>query len=237
MTHSERNLWKQCRDHAGSLETREDARQELLAQYLPLVGQVVRQMGMNFPSATIEASDLRQCGVIGLMSAFERFDPDFGVEFRTYASRRIRGQVLDELRAIDWVPRSLRQKAALLRHANERAAASLIPVMHSLDALQEQKAAGEGAALIDSAPYQEADQHLGVESDEEKRLLDEGLARLEPRYFRILSLYYYENMTLKEIAALFGLTESRICQIHAAAITQLRHFHLLRQENPASMAA
>jgi RNA polymerase sigma factor for flagellar operon FliA len=213
MGRDELERWRTYRNHRLSATLRETARQRLLEDHLPLVTVVVSQMALSFPTATVEKSDLVQVGVIGLMDAFERFDPHFGVEFRTFASRRIRGQVLDELRKLDWIPRSLRQKGVA------------VPPLHSLEALQERKDEGLGSALLDSAPVQRPEQEDALERQDAMDLLAQGLDGLPPRERHMLLLYYFEDLNLKQIAGLFSLTESRVCQIHAAAVRKLKSHH------------
>ena len=213
MGNDELKRWLDSRNRRKPAAEREAARQGLLEDYLPLVGLVVGQMAFSFPTATVERADLLQVGAIGLMDAFERFDPHYGVEFRTFASRRIRGQVLDELRKLDWIPRSIRQKK------------TPVPRLQSLEDLQNRKAEGRGSALLDSAPIQRPEQEDALEREQAMQLLASGLDGLEPRERHMLLLYYFEGMNLKEVARLFTLTESRICQIHAAAVRKLKSHH------------
>lgn len=250
MTESEQKLWHLCRDKAAGEQAREDARQVLLEAYLPLVRIVVGQLAFSFPSSVVETADLVQCGVIGLMSAFERFLPDFGVEFRSFATRRIRGAVLDELRALDWVPRSTRRKSSLVaRNSHELSnrlnrmpsdselAKSLglepqayqalkdgarVAPLYSLDALQEQRELGQGGSIFDSAPRQEPSQESSMLLREDLKIMGQGLRSLSARDRSILTLYYEQNLTLKEIGRSLDLSEARICQIHAGLLDRLR---------------
>jgi RNA polymerase sigma factor for flagellar operon FliA len=210
MSDEELRRWRTWRDRRRSAKEREAVRQSLLNDHLPLVRAVVSQMATAFPSATVEFADMLQCGVIGLMSALERFDPDYGVEFRSYASRRIRGQVLDEFRKLDWIPRSVRRQG------------KPVPALQSLEDLASRREAGLGSSLLDSAPRQEPEQEMDLERLDDLALLERSLARLMPRDRRVLSLYYFEKKNLRQIALLFSLTESRICQIHASALLKLR---------------
>jgi RNA polymerase sigma factor for flagellar operon FliA len=210
MSNDELKLWRICRNPGSLPLKREEARQRLLEMYLPLVRLVVGSMSLSFPSAAVETCDLTQVGAIGLMSAFERFDPDYGVEFRTFASRRIRGQVLDELRALDWIPRSVREKGGSL------------PVLHSLEDLQERRAAGQGGRLLDSAPRQEPDQEEALLKKQLVGLIDRDMESLNERERTVVTLYYRQGKTQKQIARQLSLTESRICQIHGKAILKLR---------------
>ncbi len=202
--------WRKCRDGKKSKEEREAARQRMLEAYLPLVKVVVSRMSLSFPSASAEPSDFYQAGVIGLMGAFERFDPDYGVEFRSFASHRIRGQVLDEVRNLDWVPRSVRNKKVY------------VAPLHSLEQLQEQKSRGEGSSLLDSAPWQEPLQEHEMEKNETEGALERELSGLPPREAEVLSLCYFEGKSLKEIGAKLSFSEARICQIRSQALGRLR---------------
>lgn len=244
MTLDELQQWNLLRDERCGPETREAVRQNLLANYLPLVRIVVGRLALSFPSATVESSDLIQSGVIGLMDALERFDPGLGVEFRTYAQARIRGSVLDELRSLDWTPRSVREKARTIARAadslnnrlqrppssQEMARALNLPMeafhrladeaqsrsVRSLEAMME--AEGDGGGL----PRSHADQEDHIARGELSQALREGLSALGERERTLLALYYEQELTLKEIAEVLGVTESRVCQIHGALMLKLR---------------
>jgi RNA polymerase sigma factor for flagellar operon FliA len=210
MSGEELELWEAYRG-PHTPQSKEAARERLLQRHLPLVRMVLGRLAFRFPSATAESSDFYQAGAIGLIQAVERFEPAYGVEFSSFASRRIRGQILDELRALDWVPRSVREKGVKTYS------------LHSLEHLMELKEEGEGSSLIDSAPHHEALQSEDMEKLQTAALLRQGLDRaLKPVQREVLHLYYFQDLTLKQIAVQLGLTESRICQIHAASIKRLR---------------
>lgn len=222
---------------------------ELIIKYVPLVKTIVLRMAVRFPIDVADKEDLINVGIIGLMSALEKYDATRNVQFETYARFRIRGAVLDELRARDWVPRSTRNKDNKL----EEAFTTL------------QKALGR------PPDEQEISQHLGLTIDEYFTLLDEvknlsiiSQEDLPPDYLEkyereevmgaidhgtpldyitnrdmmeglkkaidglpekerlVLSLYYYEELTMKEIGKVINLTESRVCQLHAQATLRLR---------------
>jgi RNA polymerase sigma factor for flagellar operon FliA len=244
MTPAEVQQWNTFRDPHCLDADKETIRQDLLQQYLPLVEQVVRRLGYAFPSATAEYADMVQSGVIGLMDAVERFDPAIKVEFRSYAQARIRGSVLDELRSLDWTPRSVREKARQLNRATDalnndlsrrpteqetaRALGISLPslqrlaqeaqirFLHSLEGLIEIE--GESA----SWPRREAEQEHATRHREMVDLLNAGLNRLTARERLLLKRYYENERTLREIAAELGVTESRVCQIHSTLIAKLR---------------
>jgi RNA polymerase sigma factor for flagellar operon FliA len=237
--------WDELRDPKSTPEEKESIRQELLAQHLPLVRMVVARLAFNFPSATAEHADLVQSGVIGLMEAVERFDPLLGVEFRTYAQNRIRGSVLDELRALDWTPRSVREKARQLNRTTETLNHALsrpptevetakalgmtqeslhrlaneaqVRTLRSLEDLMENE--GESA----SWPRREADQDALTRRQEWAAVLDAGMDQLSDRERTLLRRYYENDATFKEIADELGITESRVCQIHGALLVRLKH--------------
>lgn len=263
MTSQEREAWVLLRQPGISAERVEAARQELLALYLPLVRLVVGRLALNFPSSIAESGDLIQSGVIGLMDALERFDLAFGVEFRSFAQARIRGSVLDELRSLDWAPRSVRDKARQLSQASAQLASHLqrpptddelaqslgmdldayralvdgarAPSLRSLDALLEEE--GDHARL----PSQAAMQEERAEHGEMLEHLRNGFELLSERERQVLKLYYDEDLTLKEVANALGVTESRICQIHSASVYKLKGWLLARRKerppDPAVFAA
>jgi RNA polymerase sigma factor FliA len=199
--------------------------------------------------ANVEHSDLVSYGIFGLMDAIEKFDLDKGFKFETYAVTRIKGSIIDELRSIDWVPRSVRAKARKVEAAmqrlendlrrtptDEELAASL---EWTLEELQETLArvsmtsmaaldetldvAGDRISLVDT--LQDLTVVLPEESYEDqetKELLRETLTRLSEREQTVLGLYYFEGMTLAQIGDVLGVTESRICQIHTKAVLSLR---------------
>ena len=229
------------------------AREALILHYAPLVNMVAGRVGAGLPSS-VDQSDLVSYGMFGLIDAIEKFALDRAVKFETYASSRIRGAIIDELRAIDWVPRSVRTKAravdrafaeleAELRRApteQEVASRLSMPVEElraiftqlstvNVAALDELLGAGgergDSLSLIDTLEDPGAVDPAGsVETHETKVLLARAIERLGERDKIVLVLYYYENMTLAEIGRVLGVTESRISQMHTAAMLRLRTF-------------
>jgi RNA polymerase sigma factor for flagellar operon FliA len=224
---------------------------ELIERYLPLVRNVVDRIKLTLPSH-IDAADLYGVGITGLIAAVRRFDPDQGSTFASYAATRIRGAILDELRRMDWCPRRTRARARKLKEAinglEQRLgrAASEAEICEELGLgpreyakwLEEsrpvtfiaidQTAEGEdsdGASLHELLADQSDE--TGREKMEKKELLQlmtQRIAELPDIPRKILAMYYFENMRLAEIAQVFGLTESRICQIHSQTILGLRAY-------------
>ena len=232
---------------SGSLE----ARDELILAYVPLVKYVAGRVSVGLPS-NVDFDDLVSYGFFGLVDAVERFDPDRGVKFETYAVSRIRGAVIDGLRSVDWVPRSVRQKAKELETAVAELEAKLgrpatdVEVSEALgvglDEYHELLSQVKGITLasLDEVwsgdPDEEGKLRFGqmiedtwsedpgarVEDVEVKRVLAEAIDQLPERERLVIALYYYEGLTLKEIGEVLGVSESRISQIHTKAIVRLR---------------
>jgi RNA polymerase sigma factor for flagellar operon FliA len=223
-------------------------RDELIVYYAPLVKYVAGRIAAGLPQ-TVDQSDLVSYGMFGLIDAITKFDPERGFKFETYAISRIKGAVLDELRAVDWVPRSVRSKAKSV----ERAMAKLEAQLHR--APTDAEIAGElditadqlngiykqistlGMVALDemlsfngseSLTFGDtlADRRDGpvstYERVEMRQLLADAINRMNEREKIVLTLYYYENLTLAEIGKVLGVTESRVCQIHTKAVLQLR---------------
>lgn len=223
-------------------------RDRLVLHYAPLVKYVAGRIGTGLP-AHVETQDLMQSGVFGLVDAIDRFEPARGLKFETYAMQRIRGAILDDLRAQDWVPRSVRARAREVERAMERLAARLhrtatdaevaeelgVAVeevrdlfaelqLTSVAALDELVVAGRGAgSLAETLPDRHAeDPVVAIENRENRRLLVEAIAQLGDRDRTVVTLYYFENLTLAEIGRVLGVTESRVCQLHTRAVLRLR---------------
>jgi RNA polymerase sigma factor for flagellar operon FliA len=218
-------------------------RERLILHYAPLVTAVAGRVGMRLP-AMVEQADLVSYGMFGLIDAIEKYEPGRSVKFETYASSRIRGAIIDELRAMDWIPRSVRTKA----RAVDRAYAELESELHRVPtetevaarlqidvrelralftALDELLGAGEDRSdrlsLIDTlGDDRTPDPENSFEAQETKFLLARAIDQLGEREKLVLVLYYYEGMTLAEIGRVLGVTESRISQMHTAAMLRLR---------------
>ena len=227
-----------------------EVRQRLLNRYLPLVRNVAGRMAINFPRS-VELCDLINTGVIGLIEAFRNFDPDRGVKFETYAVPRIRGAILDELRSLDWVPRSTRAKAreierALLSFENDfgrpptdeelaKALNMTIDDLHlsledvskttllSLDEMIFREEDNRQVPRIETVEDTRANLILkDLERNELQAFLVIAIDRLTEQEKLVIALYYYEELTLKEIGEVMKISESRVSQIHTKAVLKLR---------------
>ncbi len=224
-----------------------EAREAVILRYVPLVHFVLNRLGLS-PSLGTDYDDLAGYGLLGLIEAVDRYDPAHGTQFSTYATLRIRGRVLDQLRARDWLSRAARRRAREVQAAltllwgqlnraptDAELAAHLsldLPqlrqaltdashVIISLDATRED---GEDEASLYEVladPNQVDPDEAVLEQDLQARL-QQALRDLPEREQLVLSLYYYETLTLKEIGAVLDLSESRVCQLHARAVLSLR---------------
>ncbi len=219
--------------------------------YSPLVKYVAGRMSSGLP-AHVEEADLISYGLLGLITAIERFDPGREIKFETFAITRIKGSIIDELRSLDWVPRSVRAKAreiertnAALEHKLQRAPtdvemaealevsvddfqASLTRISNSaVVALDElwtlSDSSGDQVSLLDTIQDPHAiDPAAAMDSTETKDRLADAIARLPEREKLVVALYYYENLTLREIGEVLGVTESRVSQLHTKAVLRLK---------------
>jgi RNA polymerase sigma factor for flagellar operon FliA len=225
-------------------------RQRLLEQYLPLVKNVAGRMALGFPKS-VELSDLINTGVIGLIEALSNFDPSRGVKFETYAVPRIRGAILDELRSLDWVPRSTRAKSREIERAvskleNElgrpptnRELAKCLKVsseelfsamgdvssttMLSLDELIYKEEDNRQVPRVETLQDLSCQNVLGdLEKEELKAYMTQAISHLSEQERLVVALYYYEELTLKEIGEVMQISESRVSQIHTKAVLKLR---------------
>ncbi len=226
------------------------AREQLLVKYLPLVKNVAGRMAMGFPKS-VELSDLVNTGVIGLIEAFGNFDPERGVKFETYAVPRIRGAILDELRALDWVPRSTRAKSREIERAlvrlehdlgrspnNDELAKYLeitVKELHtalgdvasttvlSLDEMIFGEEDNRQIPRVETVEDRSNDSILaGIEKSELRAFLVVAISNLTEQEKLVIALYYYEELTLKEIGEVMRISESRVSQIHTKSILKLR---------------
>src|SRR4051812_33703404 len=239
-------LWREVK---GTADQR--LRERLILHYSPLVKYVAGRVGVGLPP-NIEQADLVSYGIFGLIDAIEKFDISRAIKFETYAISRIKGAIIDELRAIDWIPRSVRYKAREV----EKAYAALEGRLHrtptegevatelgiSLDdlhtifsqvsfvnviALDELLNVGgergDKMSLVDTLEDTKAEDPVAAfETEETKYLLARAINTLPEREKIVVTLYYYEGLTLAEIGQVLGVTESRICQMHTKAVLQMR---------------
>ena len=229
-----------------------EARERLIIHYSPLVKFVAGRVASGLPQ-NVEQTDLVSYGIFGLIDAIDKFEPERGFKFETYAIARIKGAIIDELRSIDWVPRSVRAKARaverayseleneLLRNPNDGEVAAKLGMTEdelgttlsqisftglvALDELIGGGGTGDrggSSTLGDTISDRQHDPVEAFAVDEMKHLLADLINRMPDRERLVLTLYYYEALTLAEIGQVLGVTESRVCQIHTKAILQLR---------------
>ncbi len=228
----------------------EDAREGLILNYSPLVKYVAGRLSASLPQ-TVDTADLISYGVFGLIDAIEKFDLERGFKFETYAIARIKGAIIDELRAMDWVPRSVRSRAREIENAYISLENKLKRVPKDAEVAEEMGVTDkELAALLTKLSYTsvvsfeelwvggDRDEHQSAigsiadetaedpvtvfESEEIKDILAGAIDRLPEREKIVIALYYYEGLTLKEIGQVLGVTESRVSQLHTKAVLRMR---------------
>jgi RNA polymerase sigma factor FliA len=226
-------------------------RDRLILTYAPLVKYVAGRLGSGLP-AHVDEGDLVSYGLLGLIAAIERYDPDRDVKFETYAIARIKGSILDELRAMDWVPRSVRSRARQIERAmaeleaklgrapsdeevakkvgisTDELEGSLTDISRSsIAALDElwtiSGSGGDQIALIDTIEDTQGPEPQSAFAQTEMReSIADAISRLPEREKLVITLYYYEDLTLREIGEVLGVTESRVSQLHTKAILRLK---------------
>lgn len=252
MDENKRNkLWEEY-----SKNKSEKLREQIILEYVPLVKLVAGRLNM-YLGYTVEYDDLVSYGVFGLIDAIDKFDYGKGIKFETYASLRIRGSILDQIRKMDWIPRSVRQKqkqmeAAVAKLEKEKGlnlkdkdiaeelgisldeyrsweGLTNISNIASLDEFMEQ-GADNGVKEFKNTTFVEPEQ--AVDREEVKKLLMEALELLTEKERKVVLLYYYEELTLKEVASVLEVSESRISQLHSKALEKMKkhlgvHFEIL----------
>jgi RNA polymerase sigma factor for flagellar operon FliA len=227
--------------------------EQMVLQYAPLIKYIASRLALRLP-AHISLDDLISSGLIGLIDAIHKFDPSKNISFKTYAEFRVRGAILDELRSLDWIPRSIRKKSALIEkayaelqknlgrpaEAEEVAAALGIDLEEFFQLLDETK----GVSLVElesvwktlGSPQETSGEELSeILKDDKVRdpfmavhflelqdVLVQAIDALPDKEKLLVSLYYYEELTMKEIGEIMGYTESRISQLHTQAVYRLR---------------
>jgi RNA polymerase sigma factor for flagellar operon FliA len=238
-------LWARYKDSAD-----EKARDELILNYSPLVKYVAGRLASSLPQ-TVDTADLISYGIFGLIDAIEKYDLSRAIKFETYAIARIKGAIIDELRAMDWVPRSVRSRAReieqtyvqleneLKRVPSDNEVAERMDVtpkeyaeilsrlsytsVVSFEELWAGNDRDEGQSALGTIADETADDPVAVfESVEVKEILADAIKRLPEREMTVIALYYYEGLTLKEIGQVLGVTESRVSQLHTKAVLRLR---------------
>lgn len=241
-----RQLWADYKQSAAP-----DQREQLIIHYAPLVRYVAGRVGVGLP-ANVERADLVSYGIFGLIDAIEKFDPGRAIKFETYAINRIRGAIIDELRSIDWVPRSVRTKAREVERAIATLEARLqrtpdepeiaeelglsIPELQkilgqvsfvhvgALDEMLGASQGGEGSSLGERLEDDRTESPGDALDDlEVRQLLAKVIHTLPEREQIVVTLYYYEGLTLAEIGLVLGVTESRICQLHTKSMMTMRN--------------
>jgi len=241
-----KDLWRRYKRDGD-----ERARERLVVAYSPLVKYVSGRMASGLP-AHVEEADLISYGLGGLISAIQRFELEREIKFETYAITRIKGSIIDELRSLDWVPRSVRARARAIERANsqlehklQRAPTdeemaddlemtvgdfqdALLQISNSsVAALDElwtvSDASGDQVSLLDTLQDPGSPDPAAVmDATELKDRIADAIARLPEREKLVVALYYYENLTLREIGEVLGVTESRVSQLHTKAVLRLR---------------
>ncbi len=227
-----------------------DLKERIVVEHTSLISYIVSRIAVRLPSH-VDLDDLHNTGVIGLMDAVDKYDPTKDCKFKTYAEFRIRGAILDQLRSLDWVPRSVRQKSRQLEQAcnqieqrlgrpatDEEISTSLGINLDELHVLVNQTRGismvnmddlrGGGQDSDQPAPsgnledVNAEDPFTSLRSRELTQSLAKGIESLPEKERLVISLYYYEDLNLKEIGSILGITESRVCQIHSKAVSRLR---------------
>jgi RNA polymerase sigma factor for flagellar operon FliA len=241
-----RDLWRRYKSTGD-----DKARERLVVAYSPLVKYVGGRMASGLP-AHVEEADLISYGLVGLISAIQRFEPERDIKFETYAITRIKGAIIDELRSLDWVPRSVRSRARDIERANSKLEHKLqrapsdeemaLELEMTVDEFQEallqisnstvaaldelwtvSDSSGDQVSLLDTIQDPDApDPAQLMDATDMKDRVADAIARLPEREKLVVALYYYENLTLREIGEVLGVTESRVSQLHTKAVLRLR---------------
>jgi RNA polymerase sigma factor for flagellar operon FliA len=226
-------------------------KEQIVLEHTPLIRYIVNRIAVRLP-AHIDLDDLHNTGVIGLMDAIEKYDPEKNCKFKTYAEFRIKGAILDQLRSLDWVPRSVRQKSRKLekaygeveqrlgRQATEDEVADSLGLQ--LEKFHELLNQVRGISLVNleeirngngegdrTGGYADVIEDVHSENplaslklSETKHVISDTIALLPEKERLVVSFYYYEDLNMKEIGSILGITESRVCQIHTKAMLRLR---------------
>jgi RNA polymerase sigma factor for flagellar operon FliA len=237
-------LWRSFKESGDPAQ-----RDTLIIHYSPLVKYVAGRVAVGLPQS-VEQADLVSYGIFGLIDAIEKFDLERGFKFETYAISRIKGAIIDELRSMDWVPRSVRSKARAVEKAysafesehhrspTDAELAGELGMSDSqlqstfgqisfvglvaLDEMLSSGERGESMTLGDTVPDASPGPMASYEVEEMRQLLAQAINDMPEREKVVLTLYYYEGLTLAEIGEVLGVTESRVCQIHTKSVIHLR---------------
>jgi RNA polymerase sigma factor for flagellar operon FliA len=227
-----------------------EKRNEMIVEHLPLVKYIAARIAGRLPSH-VEVDDLVNAGILGLIDAIDKYDPTRKIKFKTYAEFRIRGAIIDELRSLDWIPRSTRQKASRLERAFAEAeqrlgrAATDVEVAESMgisvEDLQQMLCEAQGVAVISVDELRgDGDENfernlleyladpdaiqpdIKMNLDQIYQIVADAIDNLPEKERLVISLYYYDELTMKEIGEIMNITESRVSQIHTKAVIRLR---------------
>lgn len=224
------------------------AAEKVVSEFAPIIRYLAQRLAFRLPPS-LDVEDLIHAGVIGLMDAIGKYDPTREARFRTYAEFRIRGAMLDEIRSLDWIPRSVREKITLFQRTTERLSKDLgrAPAEEEIAAALQMDAAQYEAFLFQAKGISLLHlEDLGLEEGDERRFvasladlnaenpllsllaqslrkkLTEAIDRLPEKERQVIALYYFDELTMKEIGQVLKVTESRVCQVHAQAIARLK---------------
>jgi len=233
---------------AKSVGIRGEEREGMIKDFVPVIKYMALRLAMRVP-AGLNVEDLISAGTVGLLDALSKYDPGREVKFRTYAEFRIRGAMLDEMRAMDWVPRSVRERMGRIQHAaneftkrkgrtpteQELATELGVDAKEVDDTLLQAKGAvvlslddlgttdDDAHSILDALADTEQPSPLeSLLSEDTRKVLADAIDRLPERQRLVLTLYYFEELTMKEVGTLLNVTESRICQLHAQAMVRLK---------------
>ncbi len=226
-----------------------ETRSELILTYTPLIKYIAARLASRLP-AHVALDDLVSCGIIGLIDAIEKFDPAKNVQFKTYAEFRIKGAMLDELRALDWVPRSVRRKVTDLEKtysdlekklgrpaSDEETAAALSLSLEEfyklldetkaisfmdIDLIRQKHLEATDTSIVETFTGDDADPFAALNIAEVREVVAQAITDLPEKEKLTVSLYYFDELTMKEIGEVLGYTESRISQMHSKAMLRLR---------------
>jgi RNA polymerase sigma factor FliA len=240
------SLWKDYKETGSKV-----AKDKILVEYSHLVKFISHRLAVNLP-ASVDKNDLTSAGILGLIKAVETFEPERGFKFETYAAHKIRGSILDELRALDWVPRSVRQKARDLQRTysklenelgrlpyDDEVCGSLgisireyedilsdvapVTIISLEESMPDRSSDSKELRIIDTIEDPGSSNPLReLGFNEVKSILKDAISNLPEKEKLVVALYHYEELTLKEIGVVLDITESRVSQIHSKAILKLR---------------
>ena len=240
------HLWKEYKESGSKI-----VKDKLLLEYANLVKYIAQRIAINLP-ASVDRDDLMSAGILGLVKAVETFEPERGFKFETYAGHKIRGAILDELRALDWVPRSVRQKSRELQRVfaklenelgrmpyDDEVCESLNITLKEYEDMLSEVTPTTIVSLEEAMPDRDADSKeirvIDTIEDtgslnplremsfaEVKNILKDTIANLPEKEKLVIALYHYEELTLKEIGVVLNISESRVSQIHSKVILRLR---------------